>query len=219
MIRHSPIRSLLLPVTTALLLISTLSHAATFSFSTNPFSGTDALTTPGRQVVGGEGNITFATSTDVFEFNGAVFGVSSLSFANDVIGNVPTTGGNVVVLRTFDNDANSGTPFGAGNAADLIADRITTAGPGFFVYFNSGLGLARLVYSTNLSESDADLKILARLDNFAGAAGQTALANFSGANFRLASSAVPEAGSNLVLLLAAGALGTAHRFFRKRRVC
>jgi hypothetical protein len=216
MIRLSSIRSLLLLVTTPLLLISTLSHGATFSFSTNPFSGSDALTTPGRQVVGGEGNISFATSTDVFEFNAAVFGVSSLSFANDGIGNVPTTGVNVVVLRTFDNDANPATPFGAGNAASLLADRITTAGPGFFIYFNSGLDLARLVYSTNLSESDADLKILARLDNFTGAAGQTALANFSGANFRLAS-AVPEAGGNLVLLLAAGALAAAHRFFKRSR--
>ena len=34
-------------------------------------------------------------------------------------------------------------------------------GPGFFIYFNSGLDLPRLVYSTDLSDNTADLKVLA----------------------------------------------------------
>lgn len=213
--RLSRIRHVLLPVTTALLMVSTISHAATFSFNTDPFAGSTALTTPGRQVVGGENFISFSISTDVFEFNPAAFGVSSLQFANDVIANVPTTGVNVVVLRTFDNDANSATPFGAGNAANLLADRITSDGPGFFVYFNSGLDLARLVYSTNLSDNTADLKVLARMENLTGATGQAAMANFTASNFRLASS-VPEPASNLIFLIAAGALAAARRIFGRR---
>jgi hypothetical protein len=213
--RLSRIYYVLLPLTSALLMVSTISQAATFSFNTDPFAGSTALTTPGRQVVGGEDFISFSTTTDVFEFSAAAFGVSSLQFANDVIANVPTTGVNVVVLRTFDNDADSGTPFGAGNAANLLADRITSDGPGFFVYFNSGLNLARLVYSTNLSDNTADLKVLARMENFIGATGQASMANFTASNFRLASS-VPESASNLIFLIAAGALAVAQRIFGRR---
>jgi hypothetical protein len=80
-----------------------------------------------------------------------------------------------VVLQTYDDDNNPLTPFGARNAADLIANRITTPGPGFFIYFNQDLNLPRLVYSSGLSDNNADLKILARMLNLFGPNGQNAI--------------------------------------------
>ena len=134
------------------------SHRRSPPFTTDPFAVSDALTLPcGR--VGGETFITFSPPADVFALQGSAFeAIGPLSFFNGVIADVPPAGTNVVVLRTFDNDGDATTPFGAGNAANLIADQITTSGAGLFVYFNSGLNLPRLVYSTNLSDNTADLK-------------------------------------------------------------
>src|SRR4051794_21276983 len=103
------------------LAVSGSASAANINFFTDPFEGSTALTTPGRQVVGGEPFITFNSATDVFVFDPAIFGISGLSFANNTIGNIPATGVNTVVLRTFDDDSNTATPFAAGNAANLIA--------------------------------------------------------------------------------------------------
>jgi hypothetical protein len=109
---------------------------------------------------------------------------------------------NVVVLETFDDDNNPLTPFGAGNAANLIAARITAPGPGFFIYFNQGLNLPRLVFSTDLNDNTADLKILARMLNLTGASGRDALETFTASNFTLTtdeSSTVPEPSTLLLL--------------------
>ncbi len=190
----------------ALVTLSTTAGATTFSFLTDPFTGTDALTTPGRQIVGGEDFVSFSISSDVFAFEPTVFGVGSqVLFANDLVGNLPTGGTNVVVLQTTDDDANPATPFLAGTAANLLAARITSPGPGFFVYFNSGLDLPRLVYSTDLSDNTADLKILARITNLTGESGRAALPTFTASNFTM----VPEPSS--LLLLALGIFGCALR--------
>jgi hypothetical protein len=185
-------------------LVSVAANAATISFVSDPFLGSTALTTPGRQVVGGEPSITFVPGVDVFAFALAAFGPygigPTLDFASDIAANLPTSGLEAVVLRSFDDDANPATAFGAGNAANLIAARVTSPGAGFFIYFNSGLDLARLVFSTDLNDNQADLKILARLTNLSGAAGQSAMANFRPANF----TTVPEPAS--VLLTTFGAL-------------
>jgi len=183
-------------------------NAATFNFVSDPFAGSDALTTPGRQIVAGEPSISFTPASDVFAFSLNVFGVSNLSFANNVIGNIPTTGVNVVVLETFDDDANAATAFGAGMAANLIAARITSPGPGFFIYFNSALNLPRLVYSTDLNDNTADLKILARMTNLTGQPG--ALTSFTAADF----TAVPEPSSFLPL----AALGVLGAYGHRRRL-
>jgi hypothetical protein len=195
---------------TALIGFCTTAGAGTITFDTDPFAGTTALTTPGRQVIGGELFTDFDVKHDVFRFDPAVFGVSSLSFANGPIGDIPSGGTNLAVLRTFDNDNNAATPFGAGNAANLLADQITTSGSGFFIYFNSGLDLARLVFSTDLSDATADLKILARLTNFTGQAGRDAMAGFSDRNF---STNVPEPATlGMFAIAAAGLL-----FLRRRQ--
>jgi hypothetical protein len=185
----------LVPVLAAVLLsFGTAAKAATFVFNQDPFFGSNALTTPGRQIVGGETFIAFDISSDKFGLDPAVFGFTQLSFANDLAANVSPTGVNVIVVQ------DTGAPFAAGTAANLLAARITGTGPGFFIYFNTGLDLARLVYSTDLSDNQADLKVLARLTNINGPAGFAALPTITAANFE----AVPEPST--VVTSAAGIL-------------
>jgi hypothetical protein len=117
---------------------------------------------------------------------------------------------NIIVLETLDNDANPATPFGAGSAANLIAGQIMTPGPGFFIYFNSGLDLPRLVFSTDLDDNTADLKVLFRMTNLSGQPG--GLATFTESNFAF----VPEP-STLMLLAAAGMLWVGRTVVRRRR--
>lgn len=207
-------RCSILYVAVAVLMLNAKANAAPILFDTDPFAGSTALTTPGRQVVANELFTVFDIATDVFTFDASVFGITSIDFANDVVGNLPTSGVNTVVLRTFDNDNDPMTPFGAGNAANLIADRLTTPAPGVFVYFNQGLDLARLVFSTDLNDNTSDLKVLARLTNLTGQAGRDSFPQFSEANFAI--SQVPEP-STLSLLIAAGGLLAARSRFRPAR--
>jgi hypothetical protein len=184
-----------------LLALSPVAAAASISFDIDPFEGTTVRNSPGRQVVGGELFIGFQTTTQSFVFDGTAFGLSELRFANDAAGSIPPDA-NVVVLQTTDNDNNPLTPFGAANAADLLAARITVAGPGLFVYFNSSLNLPRLVYSDDLSSNTADLRILARMLNLNGRTGPGAVSElpaFTAANFELKESpSVPEPSSFLM---------------------
>src|SRR5215471_4686972 len=173
---------------TVLLLFAMCStaHATTFRFDTDPFANTNVRNIPGRQIVGGEDFISFSIGSDVFSLDPAIFGVgNSVNFVNASASVLPAGGVNVVVLQTFDDDNNPLTPFGAGNAADLIANRITTPGPGFFIYFNQSLNLPRLVYSTDLSDNNADLKILARMLNLFGQEGVNAMPTFTASNFAI----------------------------------
>lgn len=183
-------RSLILWIP-VLLAFATPGQATTITFASDPFLNSEALTTPGRQIVGGELLTDFDIATDVFAFDPSVFGITTISFANETIANLPSSGPNVIVLQTLDNDANPATPFGAGVAANLIADQLMESGPGFFLYFNSGLNVPRLVYSTDLSDNTADLKVLARLQNLSGQ--PDALGTFTAGNFQIAT--VPEPAS------------------------
>lgn len=198
-------------VVAVFLALSAAANAATFTFDTDPFAGSDALTTPGRQIVGAEAFIDFSVAADVFAFEPTIFGVGDqLLFANDVVGNLPSSGVNAIVLQTIDNDSDPVTPFGAGNAANLLAAQITAPGPGFFIYFNSGLNLPRLVFSTDLSDNTSDLKILARMSNLFDQSG--ALPTFTASNFTL----VPEPPS-FALLVAAGAIWAFGAALRRHR--
>lgn len=188
--------------------LNATANAVTITFDDDPFADSTALQTPGRQVVGNELFTTFDVTKDSFQFDESVFGVKELSFANGEIGSIPSAGTNIAVLRTFDNDADPTTPFGAGSAATLLANQITTPGAGFFVYFNSGLDLARLVFSTDLSDATADLKVLARLTNFTGQTGRDLMANISSSNFSVQeASAVPAPGTFLLFGLGIAAMG------------
>ena len=142
---------------------------------------------------------------------------SPVQFANGLANTLPTGGANVIVLQNFDNDANPQTPFGAGNAADLIASRVTTHGAGFFIYFNQSLDLPRLVYSTDLSSSDSDLKILARILNLSGPEGRNAIPTFTAANFDIttSTSAAPEP-SSFLMMAGVGLLGVGYTLRRRR---
>ena len=192
------------------------SRANTFTFDTDPFAGTPVLSAPGRQLVGGEDFLSFSPATDVFALDANVFGVgSTVNFFNGLASAIPQTGVNVIVLENFDNDNNPATPFGAANAADLIANQITASGPGFFVYFNQSLNLPRLVYSTDLSSSDADLKVLARMLNLTGDEGRNALFTFTASNFEF-TTATPEP-SQIYPICAAMLLLAATELVRRRR--
>ena len=147
----------------AVVFAATSAAAADFNFNSAPFAGVD-VSAPTRQIVGNELFINnFSPAGDRFVFDAGVFGVGSLSFFNGTAATLPASGFNVNVLQDNDNDNNLATAFGAGTAANLIAARINQAGAGFFIYTNQGLGVNRLVYSTNLDDPTADLKILARL--------------------------------------------------------
>ena len=203
--------SLLIAAAAVVTVVST-AEADVFTFATDPFAGTTALTTPGRQVVGNEDFIDFDPAVDFFRFDAATFGVSPpTAFANDIAANLPTSGVNVVVLQSLDNDNDPNTAFNAGTAANLIAAQITDPGPGFFIYFNSGLNLPRLVFSTDLSDNTADLKILARMVNLTG--NPSALSTFTSDNFEITQ--VPEPGSVLLLSFAGSLWGL--RAARRRR--
>ena len=208
------------PISTAICVLFALNStasAATITFDEDPFLGSDALTTPGRQVVGDELFVEFDPVIDVFEFADAAFSPYGFGppfvVVNDEIDGVPPSGANVIVLRTFDSDADLTTPFNAGTAATLIAAQVTSPGAGVFIYFNQNLDLPRLVFSTDLDDPTADLKILARMTNLGGDAGKARMVDFRSANFA-AAAAVPEPGT-LLLMAASGLIWAAGA--RRRR--
>lgn len=191
---------------TALVSLGTTAHAATILFSTDPFESTTALETPGRQIVGGSGTeISFDPAQDVLAFDPDVFGITEILFANTVTSALPTSGVNVIVVQ------DTGSPFLAGIAANAIAAQVTAPGPGFFIYFNTNLDVARLVYSTDLSDPTADLAVLARLTTFSGAAGFANLPTITAGNFALQSAPEP----TTMLLFGLGFAGLALQ--RRRR--
>ena len=183
-------------------------HAADNLFNSNPFAGSAANPNDGvRTVFAGQQRsiATFDQANDRFVLDLSQFNAgSSLSFASASLASPPAVGSNVIVMRETDDDGNAATAFGAGNAANLIANMVTTDGAGFFIYSNSALGVNRLVYSTNLNVNTADLSILARIESPNGAAAPGALAGFSANNF---ATAVPEPGSYALMLAGLGAVG------------
>ena len=203
----------------ALLVLASAAQQATagpINFDIDPFSGSTALTTAGRQVYTGlERTLpSFSFSADTFVFNLGAFGNygigGSLSFLNSPASGIPGAGANVIVLQDVDNDANATTPFAAGTAANLIAARVNTDGAGFFIYHNSVLDVNRLVFSTNLNDATADLSVLARIASPSGLDAVYALPQFGSGNF---AAAVPEPSS--LALLAAGLCSVG--FFSRRR--
>ena len=155
----------------------------TFAFSGDPFDGADVSSSE-RQIVGNEDFITdFNFADDTYQINATDFDiVGDVNLvALDANANNATifAGTNVVILLNNDNDDDPNTPFLAGTAANQIAELTEQDGAGLFVYFNSNLQLNRLVYSTNLNDASADLKILSRQTDLTGQDAIDALAEFS----------------------------------------
>jgi len=199
-----------------LLLLKTVAFGDTFTFDTDPLAGTIVRTAPGRQLVGGELFINFKPAQDTFDFAPIIFGGDTkVNLASGPVNALPSKA-NVVVLQTLDNDNDPLSPFGAFQAADLIAGKITHHGPGVFIFFNQSLAIPELVYSDDLASNLADLRTLARMINLNGQIGIDSLSGFSAADFAVSSptSTVPEPSS---INLAAGAIVLAIAIARKRK--
>ncbi|XGV97369.1 MAG: calcium-binding protein [Leptolyngbya sp. BL-A-14] len=118
----------------------------------------------------------YTIGEDKFAFDGKDLGLKNINFQKGQSSQVAGDA-NVIVLTD---------PFpAAGAAARAIANNPNiTSHEGAFVYFNTTLGLTRLVYSNDLSEG-GDISVLANLDNQRGAAGMANIANFSANDFTL----------------------------------
>lgn len=181
----------------------------TVSFRENALSRIDP-DPDSRQVVGGEDFVTdFTQGRDMFEFDAEAFDVfGPLSFVNALAEDLPASGANVIVLQNSDDDGDPRTVFNAGSAANLIAEQVTEDGAGFFAYFNSALGVNRLVYSDNLADASADLQIVARLTDVEGQDAIDALAGFTARDFAFRNEQAPlddQVGDGDVILATEGA--------------
>ncbi len=105
--------------------------------------------------------IDYTTGTDVFALGRDALNIDDIEFVEGTSGSI----GNGNIINLTDGFAN------AAAAAKAIANNeAVTAEAGAFLYFNTTLGISRLVYSTNLAEG-GDISVLANLNN------QTVLAN------------------------------------------
>lgn len=207
---RSRMKCLAVAATMALVPISG-AEAKIFNFDTDPFAGSTALTTPGRQIVGNELFIAdFDIANDVISFDSAVFGLDRpLSFASGPLTSLLLSTANFLVVQDADGDRNpaNGIFNNAAVTANNLAEFGVKSGPGFFVYFNTALDLNRLVYSTDLASPTADLKVLARFTNQTGINAAPARAAFSARNV----TAVPEPATWMMLILGFGIVGFAMR--------
>jgi serralysin len=148
-----------------------------FAFAESPFAAGTPTTAPnGIQVLNQPDVITdYEAGGDRLVFSRALLGVNDFKF---------TSGNN---LDSFGADANLIvlTDFSAANAASaaqgLANNASVTADAGLFVYFNSTLGFARVVYSQDLSDG-GPISVLANLTNVNNVSD---LANFSARDFLL----------------------------------
>ena len=147
-----------------------------FIYSGDVFAnGTPALAgQTGIKVLGQPDVISdYTTGEDQFGLDRLDLGMEAMVFQKGAASQIAD--GNVIVLTD---------PFvAAGAAARAIANNANiNADEGVFVYFNTTLGLSRVVYSKDLSDG-GDISILANLDNQRGQTGLANLANFSATDF------------------------------------
>jgi hypothetical protein len=182
-----------------LLVLGTALNAANFLFNADPF-GTADPNDNARQIVNVQVPINFDPATDVIFFDPALTGFTDVSFASGLSSSLPTTGLNAVVVLDQ--------PAAAGSAHTAIANQITDSGPGFFIYFNTGLDLPRLVFARDLGDPNADIALLARFTNLSG--NLAAMEDFTAANF----APVPEPSTAVLI---SGGLLTCVLVLRRRR--
>jgi serralysin len=147
----------------------------TFFFSDSPFPG--GIPSPGANGIGvlNQPDILtdFRIGEDKLLFDGGQLGLESegLNFQKGISSQLS---GNYNLLILEDGFAN------AGAAAKAIADNNEiTSDRGVFVYFNTTLGISRVVFSNDLSDGGA-ISVLANLTNQTNLANQ---ANFSAEDF------------------------------------
>lgn len=159
-------------------------------------AGIDTIATGGgRDVVGFDGSallqapdqlLDWDVARDAFRLDAAAFGVdATLRFQNALAAELEDDGSNVIVLRDADDDGNAATVFNARSAARLIGNEVATEGEGFFVYFNSALGVNRLVHSADLANGEAVLTVLGAVLTTTGAEAIGELASYGADNFAL----------------------------------
>jgi len=153
--------------------------ADTFGFAGDVFAGATPIlnAATGIRVVNQADNITdYKIGRDQFALNGDDLGITNFTFQKGVTAQIATDANFIVQLDPFVN---------APTAAKAIADNpAITAKEGAFIYFNTTLGISRLVYSQDLANG-GDISILANLTNQAGDAGIANLNNFTAKDFSL----------------------------------
>ena len=159
-----------------------------FAYAGDPFEGRD-VSAPEREIIADNQDLItdFDFAEDKYRFNAIDFDVDGDVNFTAVDANAEgasiAPGTNVVAVLNS-NDANDpNAPFAAGTAANQIAELTTEDGAGFFAYFNSGLELNRVVYSTNLNDASADLNVISQQTDLTGARAINALNDFSADNF------------------------------------
>jgi Ca2+-binding RTX toxin-like protein len=149
----------------------------TFVYGGNPFAnGTPALNAAtGINALNRPDIITdFEIAADKFSLNGKDLGLTDLQYLE---GNSNQLFGNNNVLVLTDGFTN------AAAAAKAIADNhAITSKEGVFVYFNTTLGISRLVYSNDLANG-GDISVLSNMTSLTNVGNQV---NFSENNFTLA---------------------------------
>ena len=119
----------------------------------------------------------FQSGTDTLFFDSAKLGVNQFLFASGSIDDALSSfNGNSNLIVLTDSFANA-----ASAAKGLDNNAAVTADAGIFVYFNSTLGFARVVYSQDLSDGGA-ISVLGNLTNITNPA---ALASFTQQDFAL----------------------------------
>lgn len=118
----------------------------------------------------------YTLGEDVFGLNAQDLGLDNLVFQQGA-SSALSGNSNVIVLTD---------PFAAaGAAARAIANNDNlTADEGVFVYFNTTLGLTRMVYSDDLGDG-GNISVLANLDNQRGDVGLANLTRFTASDFAL----------------------------------
>lgn len=146
-----------------------------FFFADNPFSGgTPTPAANGIQALNKPDIIKdYQIGEDKLVFNRGQLGVNHLNFQKGVSSQLSGPDNLLVLQDPFPN---------AAAAAKAIANNnAITADAGLFVYFNTTLGISRVVFSQDLGDG-GPISVLANLDNLKDPAGQ---ANFSAKDFAL----------------------------------
>ena len=153
--------------------------ADAFVFSGNVFANGTPIPvgTTGIQALNQPDLVTdYTIGRDRFVFNARDLSLGNLTFQKGVTAEIATNSNLIVQLDPFPN---------AATAAQAIASNpAITAKEGVFVYFNTTLGISRLVYSQDLANG-GNISVLANLTNQGGETGIANLNQFTASDFSL----------------------------------